>query len=92
MIEQDIRDLERRVPDRRLDGLEADIWARLAVQEQARRRAVRLLALQVVLLGVALGASTLAGYRARQSDSSELSVFSARMPLNASTLLAEGRP
>ena len=92
MIEQDIRDLERRVPDRRLEGLEADIWARLAVQEQARRRAVRLLALQVVLLGVALGASTLAGYRARPSNSPELSVFSTRMPLNASTLLTEDRP
>ncbi len=92
MIEQDIRDLEGRDPGRRLEGLETDIWARLAVQEQARRRSVRLLALQVALLGVALGASTFAGYRARPSHSTELSVFSTRMPLNASTLLAEDRP
>lgn len=89
MIEQDIRALEALGRDHPLEGLEADIWTRLAVREQQRRRAVRLLALQAAFLGIAFGASALAGYHARPSRSLEMSVFSTRMPLNPSTLLAD---
>jgi hypothetical protein len=92
MIERDIRALAARETDHPLERLEADIWARVAVREEGRRRSARLLVLQVTLLGIAFSVSALAGYQARPAKSSELSVFSTHTPMNPSTLLAEGNP
>lgn len=94
MIEEDIRELDRRAVDRSLQGLEAEIWARVAAREVAKRRSSRLLLLQAVLIGAAFGLSAIAGhlYGALSSRPGELSVFSTHMPLSASTLLDGARP
>lgn len=94
MIEEGIRWLCRRAPDRSLDPLEADIWARLAARERARRRSARLAALQAVLLGSVFSISALAGhyYSLRSHPTHELNVFSTETPLSASTLLGGGAP
>ena len=92
MIKRDIRALDAREPDHPLERLEADIWARVAMREEVRRRSARLLVLQVTLLGIAFSVSTLAGYQARPANRSEPSVFSSHMPMNPSTLLADEHP
>ena len=93
MIERDIRALDAREPDHPLERLEADIRARVVVREEVKRRSARLLALQVTLLGIAFGVSTLTGYhRARPANRSELGVFSTHMPMYPSTQLAEENP
>ncbi len=91
MIDSEIRKLAAQEPDHRLDRLERDVWARLALRE--RTAASRLLVLQMALFVVAVGASATAGYqRARPNHASELSVFSPRSPLNASVLLTGTEP
>jgi hypothetical protein len=92
MIDRDIRALDAREPDHPLERLEADIWAKVAVREDVSRRSARLLVLQVTLLGIAFSVSALAGYQARPTKSSELSVFSTHTPMNPSTLLADEHP
>ncbi len=94
MIEEDIRELDRLTLARSLEGLEAEIWDRVADREVAKRWSSRLLLLQAVLMGAAFGLSAIAGhlYGARSTPPGELSVFSTHMPLSASTLLDGARP
>lgn len=92
MIERDLRALDAREPDHPLERLEADIWGRLAVREELRRRSAHLVTLQVTLLAIAFSVSALAGYQARPATSSELSVFSTHTSMNPSTLLGDEHP
>ena len=93
MIESEIRKLASRTPDHALDRLEDDVWACVAVRERAQRASSRLLVLQAALAAIAFGACAVAGYRSTHSGQTpELSVFSTRSPLNASVLLAGGKP
>lgn len=84
--------LQAQAPERRLDGLEARVWQRIAARTavaspgllQWRAAAVGL----SLSLGVAFGGAAAA---ARTEGSGEMAVFSARASLAPSTLL-EGRP
>ena len=91
MFEDDLNRLLSRGPDRRLETLESDVWAGVSVQERSKQWGRRLLALQALVLAVALIGSVLAGQHWRTSHhGTPLDVFSPQLPLGASTLLTGG--
>jgi hypothetical protein len=82
MIDEELQALIERASDRRLQGLEADIWARLGHQERATQASRRLLWLQAVLLLFSLAGSLFVGRElARQRAPDSLAVFSERLAL-----------
>ena len=93
MIDTDLNELADEPPDRSLEQLEAQIWAGVAIREQAMRATRRLVALQGVLVLAALIGGFIAGhYWSEIQPDRSLDAFSSRMPLSASTLLAGNRP
>lgn len=82
MIDEELQELLGRTPDRPLQGLETDIWARLTHQQRAMQAARRLLWLQAFLLLFALAGSLFAGREvARQRSPDSLAVFSEHLSL-----------
>ena len=92
MLDTDIQRLADRSPDAELDGLEAHVWAGVEARERTARVSRRFLALLVLVLAAALGGSLLAGRSAVSASRSGLDVFSPRMALSASALLAGRSP
>jgi hypothetical protein len=64
MIDEDLRKLINASLDRTLDGLESDIWRRLAVRSSARAAARKRVSLQSVLMLVGLVGSVAGGINA----------------------------
>lgn len=82
MIDSELQELAGRAADRPLEGLEADIWARLIRRERATYASRRLLYVQVALLVFALAGSLIVGRQLAQRRSADmLAVFFAELPL-----------
>ncbi len=64
MIDEDLRKLSNAGLDRTLDGLESDIWRRLAVRSRTRAAARKRVSLQSVLMLVGLVGSVAGGINA----------------------------
>lgn len=87
MIDADIEKLLHRPSDRRLDTLEADIWAGVAERERSVRISRGLFAMQAVVLALTLLGALVAGKYTASAAGPAVDVFSPRMALSASTLL-----
>ena len=93
MLESDLRQLLERGADRSLATLEADIWATVAARARAQRVFRAVLAVQVVVLTVAvLGSGLMGRQSAAEHPSGELDIFSSQPSLAASTLLLGPHP
>ena len=87
MIDDDIRSLANRAPDRILDRLEVDIWASLARQERGVAASRRLLAVQGLVLIMTLAGSVAVGRYIGRSPPRDVDVFSPRMALSPAALV-----
>lgn len=90
MIDAQIDRLNDMPPERLLDGLEADIWARIDADAQSRRTAGLILGCQAATVGALLiGGLAIGNLSPDRSSSSfaRLDVFSPDATLAPSTLL-----
>jgi hypothetical protein len=93
MIDTDLSKLAEAPPDHALEELEARIWVGVARRQAQGRIERRLLALQGLVLVVALIGSMIAGQHQRALEQAgSLDIFSPHMPLTASTLLVGNAP
>ncbi len=94
MDENDLRALTEQAPDRSLDTLESDIWARVGARQEANRVSRLVLCCQALVVAAGLVSSLIAGNQIGHSlakQSSAGSGFANGMDLAPSTLLL-GRP
>ncbi len=92
MLETELQKLADQLPDRRLDNLNADIWACVAARERASALSKRLVASQALILVCALVGSVAAGMHwSSPGAADDLGVFSPHSPWAASTRL-DGSP
>lgn len=94
MLESELRELLGRGADRSLATLETDIWAAVAARARAERVFRAVLAVQVVVLVVAMLGSGMVGHQSavEQHPSGDLDIFSSQPSLAVSTLLLGPHP
>lgn len=70
MIDEDLRELSNARLDRTLDGLESDIWRRLAMRSRTRAAARRRVSLQSIMMLFGLMGSVAVGINAARPAAS----------------------
>lgn len=92
MLNTDLDQLAGAPPDCSLESLETDVWRGVARRLDERRAFKGAVALQIVIMGVALAGGTWVGsHRIPDQEIAGLNVFSPYSPLAASTLLIGGQ-
>lgn len=94
MIDEELRRLREAELDRALDGLESDIWKRLAVRSRTRAAARRRVSLQSIMMLVGLVGSVAVGINAVRPAASAhgRAVLALGSELAPSSLLLGNKP